>query len=198
MIAAWKLAPALAAGNTVVLKPAEDAPLDIAAPRDADRGGRASRRRRQRVPGLGEIAGAALVAPPGRRQDRRSRAAPRSGARSRSHAAGDFKRVTLELGGKSPQIVLRGRRPRARRSPASPTAFLANQGEICAAGTRLFVAREHRRRRRRRARRRGARRSASATRSTRTTTMGALINEQAARRACSATSTRAGARAPSS
>ena len=139
MIAAWKLAPALAAGNTVVLKPAEDAPLSTLHLASADRGGRASPRAPSTSsPASGEVAGAALVRHPRRRQDqlhRQPRGRPRdrhrgrraTSAASRSSSAASHRRSC------SPT-------PTSRRScPAWRSGFLANQGEICAAGTRILV-----------------------------------------------------------
>ena len=115
---------------------------DLAAPRGADRGGRASRRASSTSPGPRRDAGAALVRHPG--VDKISfTGSPEVGREIAVQAARDFRRVTLELGGKSPQIVLADADLERRRSRASPIGFLANQGEICAAGTRILVAREH-------------------------------------------------------
>jgi acyl-CoA reductase-like NAD-dependent aldehyde dehydrogenase len=141
LIASWKLAPALAAGNTVVLKPAEDACLsslhlatliaEVGFPEGAV----------NIVPGLGETAGAALARHAG--IDKVSfTGSPEVGREIAIHAAGDFRRVTLELGGKSPQIILDDADP-AAVIPGVAIGFFANQGEICAAGTRVLVARRH-------------------------------------------------------
>ncbi len=140
MIASWKLAPALAAGNTVVLKPAEDASLSTLhlASLIAEAGfpGGAV----NVVPGLGATAGAALVRHPG--VDKVSfTGSPEVGREIAVQAAGDFRRVTLELGGKSPQIVLADA-DLASVIPGIAGGFFANQGEICAAGTRILAARE--------------------------------------------------------
>jgi acyl-CoA reductase-like NAD-dependent aldehyde dehydrogenase len=139
MIAAWKLAPALAAGNAVVLKPAEDAPLtalhlaslveEVGFPAGTV----------NVVPGTGQVAGAALARHPG--VDKVSfTGSPEVGREVGIQAAKDFRRVTLELGGKSPQIVLDDIDVEAVAQGVA-MGFLANQGEICAAGTRIFVAR---------------------------------------------------------
>jgi betaine-aldehyde dehydrogenase len=141
LIASWKLAPALAAGNTVVLKPAEDACLsslhlatliaEVGFPEGAV----------NIVPGLGEIAGAALARH--RDIDKVSfTGSPEVGREIAIHAAGEFRRVTLELGGKSPQIILDDA-DLAAVIPGVAVGFFANQGEICAAGTRVLVARRH-------------------------------------------------------
>ena len=137
LIASWKLAPALAAGNTVVLKPAEDATLtalhlaglieEVGFPEGVV----------NVVPGPGETTGAALARNPG--VDKISfTGSPEVGRKIAIQAAQDFRRVTLELGGKSPQIVLGDADP-AVVVPGLAIGFLANQGEICAAGTRIFV-----------------------------------------------------------
>jgi betaine-aldehyde dehydrogenase len=140
MIASWKLAPALAAGNTVVLKPAEDASLSTLylAALVAEAGfpeGSVNV-----VPGLGALAGAALVAHRG--VDKITfTGSPEVGREIAVRAAQDFRRVTLELGGKSPQIVLADVELKSA-IPGIAGGFFANQGEICAAGTRILAARE--------------------------------------------------------
>ncbi len=137
MIASWKLAPALAAGNTVVLKPAEDATLtalhlaslieEVGFPAGVV----------NIVSGPGETTGAALACHPG--VDKITfTGSPEVGRQIAVQAAQDFRRVTLELGGKSPQIVLGDVDPSAI-VPGLAIGFLANQGEVCAAGTRIFV-----------------------------------------------------------
>ena len=139
LVASWKLAPALAAGNTVVLKPPEDASLStlhlgslIAEAGFPD--GTVNV-----VPGLGPTAGAALARHPG--IDKISfTGSPEVGREIAVEAASDFRRVTLELGGKSPQIVLDDVDV-ASALPGIAIGLFANQGEICAAGTRILVAR---------------------------------------------------------
>ena len=92
------------------------------------------------VPGLGETAGAALVRHPG--VDKLSfTGSPEVGREIAVQAARDFKKVTLELGGKSPQIVL-GDANLEAVIPGLAQGFFGNQGEICAAGTRILVQRE--------------------------------------------------------
>ena len=137
LIASWKLGPALAAGNTVVLKPAEDASLSTLhlASLIAEAGfppGTVNV-----LPGLGQTAGAALARHGG--VDKLSfTGSPEVGRQIAIQAARDLRRVTLELGGKSPQIVL-GDADLASVVPGVAGGFLANQGEICAAGTRIFA-----------------------------------------------------------
>ncbi len=137
MIAAWKLGPALAAGNTVVVKPPEDAPLSILhlAGLLAEAG--LPEGTVNVVPGLGEIAGQALVDHPG--VDKISfTGSPEAGRQIQISAAQTFKRVTLELGGKTPQIVLADADLDTAVKGISLGLFF-NQGEVCAAGTRVLV-----------------------------------------------------------
>ena len=137
MISAWKLAPALAAGNTVVIKPPEDAPLSLLhlGRLIAEAGFPAGVV--NIVPGLGEIAGDALSRHPG--VDKVSfTGSPEVGRLVQRNAADTFKRVTLELGGKSPQIIL----PDADLDAAiagTAMGLFFNQGQVCAAGTRILV-----------------------------------------------------------
>ncbi|WP_042470289.1 aldehyde dehydrogenase family protein [Bacillus ndiopicus] len=137
MMAAWKIAPALATGCTVILKPAEQTPLSALylAELIAEAGfpdGVVNV-----VPGYGEIAGDALVKHP----DVNKIAFTGStvvGKKIMQEAANTLKRVTLELGGKSPNIIL----PDADLSKAAPGVFsgiMANQGEVCSAGSRVFI-----------------------------------------------------------
>jgi betaine-aldehyde dehydrogenase len=139
MITAWKLAPALAAGCTVVLKPSEDAPMSSMklAALIEEAGFPAGVV--NVIPGLGEAAGAPLVRHPG--VDKVSfTGSPEVGRDIAVACAQDFRRVTLELGGKSPQIILDDADVEAAIGGTAIGLF-ANQGEICAAGTRVFVAR---------------------------------------------------------
>ena len=137
MIAAWKLAPALAAGNTLVVKPPEDAPLSILhLAKLLDEAGLPAGTVNV-VPGLGEVAGDALVGHPG--IDKISfTGSPRVGRMIAKRAADNFKRTTLELGGKSPQIILPDADLEAAINGTAMGLFF-NQGEVCAAGTRVLV-----------------------------------------------------------
>jgi aldehyde dehydrogenase (NAD+) len=137
LMAAWKVAPALACGNTVVLKPAEQTPLtalELAAVA-AELGLPAGVL--NVVPGHGETAGAALVAHP----DVDKIAFTGSTAVGKvimRQAADTLKRVSLELGGKSPNIVFDD----ADLDAAARGAFAAvfyNSGQTCTAGSRLLV-----------------------------------------------------------
>jgi betaine-aldehyde dehydrogenase len=91
------------------------------------------------VPGVGSVAGGALVDHPG--VDKISfTGSPEVGRIIGAHAAQTFKRTTLELGGKSPQIILADADIRAAVRGSALGLFF-NQGQICAAGTRILVAR---------------------------------------------------------
>lgn len=136
-MAVAKLAPALASGCSVVLKPAEQTPLTtIRLVELCDEAGFPPGAVNL-VTGLGTEAGAALVAHPG--VDKVSfTGSTATGRAILSAAAGNFKRVSLELGGKSPVIIL----PDADLSQAIPAAAMgifANTGQVCAAGSRLFA-----------------------------------------------------------
>lgn len=139
MIGAWKLAPALAAGNAVVLKPAEDACLtSLLLARLIDEvgfpGGVVNV-----LPGLGSEAGASLCAHQG--VDKISfTGSPEVGRQIAVECARNFRKVTLELGGKSPQVILDDADLESV-IPGVAGGFMANQGEICAAGTRIFAGR---------------------------------------------------------
>jgi phenylacetaldehyde dehydrogenase len=136
LMAAWKLGPALATGNTVVLKPAEQTPLTalLLAEVLADAGvpdGVVNV-----VPGFGETAGAALAA-----HDDVDKVAftgsTEVGKLIVQAAAGNLKKVTLELGGKSPNIVFADAPDDAIAGAANAIFF--NHGQCCVAGSRLFV-----------------------------------------------------------
>lgn len=136
-MAAWKIAPALATGCTVILKPAEQTPLSaLYLAKLADKVG-FPEGVINIVEGFGESAGDALVTHP----DVDKIAFTGSTAVGKSimkKAADTMKRVTLELGGKSPNIIL----PDADLTKASPGVFsgiMANQGEVCCAGSRVFA-----------------------------------------------------------
>jgi len=139
MITAWKLAPALAAGCSMVLKPALEAPLSILALADllAEAGLPAGVV--NVVPGAAET-GSALTTHPD--VDKITfTGSPGVGRIVQRAAADTFKRVTLELGGKSPQIIL----PDADLTAAvrgTARGLFANQGQVCAAGTRVLVHRD--------------------------------------------------------
>jgi len=137
VMAAWKLAPAIAAGCTCILKPAEQTPLsmmevanwieEIGLPPGVV----------NIVNGLGETAGAALVAHPGVDKIAFTGSAGVGKIIVKS-AADTLKRVTLELGGKSPNIFFEGADWEAAVDGALFGIFI-NQGEVCSAGSRILV-----------------------------------------------------------
>ena len=140
LMAAWKLAPALAAGCTCVLKPAEQTPLsalllaEIFASMDLPPGVV------NVVTGDGPTAGAALVADP--RVDKIAFTGGVDTGRDVIKSAADtIKRMSIELGGKNPNIVFADADFDAAVDGALFGAF-ANQGEVCSAGSRLLVQRE--------------------------------------------------------
>ena len=140
MIASWKVAPALATGCAVILKPPEDAPLTslLLAQLVEEAGFPAGAF--SVVPGRGPTTGDALVNHPG--VDKISfTGSPQTGHRIAIAAADGFRSTTLELGGKSPQIVFADADLEAAADGVAAGIF-ANQGEVCAAGSRILVARE--------------------------------------------------------
>ena len=135
--AARGVAPALAAGNTAVVKPAEDTPLScLELGRLAVEAGLPAGVLNI-VPGFGEEAGAALVSHPGVRRVTFTGSVPTGQSVMRA-AAEHLSPVTLELGGKSPNIVFED----ADLEAAARGSFIAiteNAGQVCAAGSRLLV-----------------------------------------------------------
>lgn len=137
LLVSWKLAPALAAGNTVVLKPAEQTPLTAALFAEVVREAGIPDGVVNIVHGGGEETGAALVNHPG--VDKVSfTGSTEVGKKIIQGAAGNLKKVTLELGGKSPNIIF-GDADLETAIPGAGMAIFLNQGEACEAGSRLFV-----------------------------------------------------------
>src|SRR5262245_55207271 len=137
LLASWKVAPALAAGCCVILKPASQTPLtalelgriglDAGLPPGV----------LQVLPGAGSGAGMALVRHPG--VDKIAfTGSTEVGKTILREAAGSLKRVSVELGGKSPNIVFADADLDAALRGAF-TGIFYNKGEVCAAGSRLFV-----------------------------------------------------------
>jgi acyl-CoA reductase-like NAD-dependent aldehyde dehydrogenase len=139
IMAAWKLGPALAAGNSIVLKPSEKSPLtalrlaEIALEAGIPPGVFSV------VPGFGHTAGQALASHP----DVDCIAFTGSTATGKrvmeAAARSNLKRVSLECGGKSPNIVMPDWTDIERVARASAFAIFFNQGEMCSAGSRLIV-----------------------------------------------------------
>ena len=137
LLAAWKVAPALACGNVVILKPASQTPLtalalaglavDVGFPPGV----------LNVITGAGALVGQALVEHPG--IDKIAFTGDTSTGRSIMRgAAGTLKKITLELGGKSPNIVLGDADMDAAIRGATIGIFYG-KGEVCAAGSRLLV-----------------------------------------------------------
>ncbi len=137
LLAVWKIAPALAMGNTVIHKPSEQSPLtalklaeicqEVGLPEGAY----------NVVTGSGKITGLPLVRHPG--IDKIAFTGGTStGISIMQEAAATLKKVTLELGGKSPNIVLADADLDAAVRGAM-TGIFYNKGEVCAAGSRLFI-----------------------------------------------------------
>ncbi len=139
LMATWKLGPALATGNSVILKPSEKSPLtairiaQLAAEAGLPEGVL------NVLPGFGHTAGQALalhmdvdvIAFTG---------STRTGKRMLEYAGqSNMKRIWLECGGKSPIIVLADTRDIARAATAAAWAIFFNQGEVCTAASRLLV-----------------------------------------------------------
>jgi phenylacetaldehyde dehydrogenase len=136
-MAAWKLAPALAAGCSCVLKPAEQTPLSALRLGDLIREAGFPPGVVNILTGVGEISGAALVAHPG--VDKIAfTGSTEVGKLINKSATDTLKRVSLELGGKSPMIVLPDADPQAV-SAGSAGAIFFNAGQVCCAGSRLYV-----------------------------------------------------------
>ena len=136
LMAAWKLGPALATGNCIVLKPAEQTPLSALRLADLIAEAGVPDGVVNVVTGFGETAGAALAA-----HDDVDKVAftgsTEVGRLIVQAAAGNLKKLTLELGGKSPNIVLDDASPDAIAGAANAIFF--NHGQCCVAGSRLYV-----------------------------------------------------------
>lgn len=138
LMAAWKIGPALTTGNTIVLKPAEQTPLtalrlgEIALEAGLPPGVL------NIVTGYGETAGGALAA-----HDDVDKIAftgsTEVGKIIVRAAAGNLKKVTLELGGKSPAIVFKDVHDKQAAIQGAANAIFFNHGQCCAAGSRLYV-----------------------------------------------------------
>ena len=137
LMAVWKLGPALTTGCTVVLKPAEQTPLTALRLGELIMEAGFPDGVVNIVPGYGETAGAALAAHPD--VDKVAFTGSTEVGRLIVHAAaGNLKKVSLELGGKSPNIVLEDADIEAT-IPGAASAIFFNQGQCCCAGSRLFV-----------------------------------------------------------
>ncbi|MDA8745956.1 aldehyde dehydrogenase family protein [Rubripirellula amarantea] len=137
LMAAWKLAPALATGCTVVLKPAEQTPLSALRLGELLIEAGIPAGVVNIVPGFGETAGAAIAS-----HDLIDKVAftgsTEVGKIIIKAAAGNLKKVTLELGGKSPNVIYDDADIDMAIAGAADAIFF-NQGQVCSAGSRLYV-----------------------------------------------------------
>jgi acyl-CoA reductase-like NAD-dependent aldehyde dehydrogenase len=138
-IACWKAAPALAAGNCVVLKPASLSPLTALALGELAHAAGLPPGVLQVLPGSGSAIGDALVTHPLVRKISFT-GSTEIGRRIMELASRDLKRISLELGGKSPNIVFADA-DWERAADSSPMSVFANTGQDCCARSRIFVER---------------------------------------------------------
>ena len=141
LMAVWKIAPALAAGNTVVLKPAEQAPLSCLKLGElfVEAGGPPGVL--NVINGVGEVTGKALALH--NDVDKITFTGSTEVGKLMLQYAGqsNMKRVSLECGGKSPQLFLADMPDMARAVSAAYHGIFANMGEVCNAGSRILVER---------------------------------------------------------
>src|SRR5712691_683891 len=138
MMAAWKIAPALACGNSVVLKPSEETPLSALRLAELLQDAEVPDGVVNVLPGYGETAGARLASHPDVDKIAFTGSTEVGKLITKASAESNLKRVSLELGGKSPNIVFAD----ADLSRAVSGVFFGiffNQGQVCSAGSRLFV-----------------------------------------------------------
>lgn len=141
LLATWKTAPALAAGCTVILKPAEETPLTALRLGDLALEAGIPKGVFNVVTGMGPTAGAALAQHP--QVDKVTfTGSTEVGRLIVRAAAGNMKKVTVELGGKSPTIVMEDADLDTAIAGAASAIFF-NQGQVCCAGSRLYVAKRH-------------------------------------------------------
>ncbi len=137
LMAAWKLGPALATGCTVILKPAEQTPLSAIRLGELLQEAGIPDGVVNIITGFGETAGAAIAS-----HDQIDKVAftgsTEVGKLIINAATGNLKKVTLELGGKSPNVVYDDANIEAAIAGAADAIFF-NQGQVCSAGSRLFV-----------------------------------------------------------
>jgi phenylacetaldehyde dehydrogenase len=140
LMAAWKLAPALCTGCTVVLKVAEETPLSALRLGEIFLAAGLPDGVVNIITGFGETAGAALAAHP--LVDKIAfTGSTEVGKLIVKAAATDLKKVTLELGGKSPNIILQDADLDVA-IPGAANAIFFNHGQCCTAGSRLYVAQD--------------------------------------------------------
>jgi betaine-aldehyde dehydrogenase len=137
MFTSWKMAPALAAGNTIVMKPAEITPLTSLRIAELMAEAGLPDGVVNMVPGLGHVAGQAIAEHPGIAKIAFT-GSTATGRRIVQASAGNLKKVQLELGGKGPNIVFADANLAAAVN-GSAWAIFHNQGQACIAGSRLVL-----------------------------------------------------------
>jgi len=141
LMAVWKIAPALAAGNSVVLKPAEQAPLSCLKLAELFVAAGGPPGVFNVINGIGEVTGKALALHNG--VDKVTFTGSTEVGKLMLQYAGqsNMKRVSLECGGKSPQLFMADTANMERAVSAAYHGIFANMGEVCNAGSRLLVER---------------------------------------------------------
>jgi phenylacetaldehyde dehydrogenase len=137
LMAAWKVGPALATGCTIILKPAEQTPLSALRLAEITQEAGLPDGVLNVITGLGETAGAAIAAHPGIDKVAFT-GSTEVGKLIVQAASNDLKRVTLELGGKSPNVVFADA-DLETAIPGAANAIFFNHGQCCSAGSRLYV-----------------------------------------------------------
>jgi betaine-aldehyde dehydrogenase len=137
MFTSWKMAPALAAGNTIVMKPAEVTPLSSLKIAELMAEAGMPDGVVNMVPGLGTVAGQAIAEHPGIHKIAFT-GSTATGRKVVQASAGNLKKVQLELGGKGPNIVFDDANLIAAVN-GSAWAIFHNQGQACIAGSRLIL-----------------------------------------------------------
>lgn len=142
MMAVWKIAPALATGNSVVLKPAEDTSLSalVLGQLFLEAGGPDGVL--NVVPGRGAVAGKALALSPDVDKIAFTGSTGVGRKMYEYSAQSNLKKVSAELGGKSPQIILEDTGDLPSVAALVAGGLFGNQGEVCSAGSRILVARK--------------------------------------------------------
>ena len=141
LMAAWKIAPALAAGNTVVLKPAEQAPMSCLRLAELFLQAGGPPGVLNVVNGMGEIAGRALALHNDVAKLTFTGSTEVGKLILQYSGQSNMKRVALECGGKSPQIFMADLPNLDKAVAAAYNGIFANMGEVCSAGSRLLVER---------------------------------------------------------
>jgi acyl-CoA reductase-like NAD-dependent aldehyde dehydrogenase len=140
LMAAWKLGPALACGNTVILKPAEQTPLTALRLGELIMEAGLPEGVLNIITGFGPGAGSSIAEHPAIDKVAFT-GSTEVGKIILQASAGNLKKVSLELGGKAPNVIF----PDADLDQAVPTSMMGvyfNSGQVCCAGTRIFVQRE--------------------------------------------------------